>query len=327
MKVSKYNASGNDFVVFHTFVNENRSVLAKRLCDRTNGIGADGLIVLLPNGENSIKWEFYNSDGSMAAMCGNGSRAAFAYAYKNGLIGANATLLSGAGLIGGKIWQDIVEVELTNPKKLSEKFDESGFTWHFYDTGVPHLVTFVDNLAKFDLEIARTMRYKYNANVNFALIKDKENSLDANLLVRTYERGVENETLACGTGMAACFYAGFKLNFLGDSIKVKPKSGEILGLRLENGKIFFSGCVNYCFDANFNTSLILDAKQIKDQIKALATHTTSLKPNLLYEQEIINIAYLLYPEVVDELRGGEFDCFYDDRLVETFLEKLAQKLC
>ena len=96
---------------------------------------------------------------------------------------------------------------------------------------------------------------------------------------------------------------------------------------MENGKIFFSGCVNYCFDANFNTSLILDAKQIKDQIKALATHTTSLKPNLLYEQEIINIAYLLYPEAVDELRGGEFDCFYDDRLVETFLEKLAQKLC
>ena len=75
MKISKYNASGNDFAVFHAFIGKDRSELARAVCDRAGGVGADGLIVLLPNGRNSVKWEFYNSDGSYAAMCGNGSRA------------------------------------------------------------------------------------------------------------------------------------------------------------------------------------------------------------------------------------------------------------
>ncbi|MDO5046490.1 diaminopimelate epimerase [Campylobacter sp.] len=244
MRVSKYNASGNDFVIFHTFVSKDRSELAKRLCDRFNGIGADGLIVLLPY-ENGVKWEFYNNDGSYAAMCGNGSRAALLYAFKNSLTQANTSLLTGAGVISGSVDGDMVEVELTKPVGLADKFSEEGREWYFYDTGVPHLVTFCENLSEFDPNLARKMRQKHNTNVNFAKVEGE------NLLVRTYERGVEAETNACGTGMAACFYAGVKNLILKERICVFPKSGEELGLRLEDEKIFFKGRVRHCFDANF----------------------------------------------------------------------------
>ena len=138
-----------------------------------------------------------------------------------------------------------VEVALTNPKKLSQSFDENGKTWHFYDTGVPHLITFIQNLADFDLDLAKKMREKHNANVNFALIKDSQN-----IAVRTYERGVENETMACGTGMAASFYAAFELGLVKNQISVRPKSNEELFLRFDE-KIYFKGAVIKCFDAIF----------------------------------------------------------------------------
>ena len=245
MRVSKYNASGNDFVIFHSFVSKDRSELAKILCDRFNGIGADGLIVLLPF-ENGVKWEFYNNDGSYAAMCGNGARAALSYAAHNDLTNAkDVRLYVGAGVVSGNVSGDIVEVELTSPIKLADKFSEENREWYFYDTGVPHLVSFCDDLSEFDLNLAYKMRQKHNANVNFAKFENDK------LLVRTYERGVENETNACGTGMAACFYAGVKNLGLKERIRVFPKSGEELGLRLENKKIFFKGRVKHCFDANF----------------------------------------------------------------------------
>jgi diaminopimelate epimerase len=120
-----------------------------------------------------------------------------------------------------------------------------GLTWYFYDTGVPHLVTFVDDVARFDKEIARTMRYAYNANVNYVCVRDKA------LHVRTYERGVEDETLACGTGMAASFYAAYLLGKVDERAKVYPASQEELYLRIENQKLFFKGHVQKVFEAQW----------------------------------------------------------------------------
>lgn len=254
MLISKYNANGNDFIIFHTFLSDTRSELAKALCDRQKGVGADGLIVLKPgNKTNEIVWEFYNSDGSHANMCGNGSRAAAKYAVDNGLCGDSLTLITGSGKISAKvfkneknIYNDLVEVELTSPKILSDKtIVEYEKKWYFYDTGVPHLVSFTQNLDEFDLNLARDLRYKYNANINFAKISN------GRLFVRTYERGVEDETFACGTGMAACFYGGVLNHNLKTNISVYPKSGDRLGLRLENNKIFFSGSVKYCFGFDY----------------------------------------------------------------------------
>jgi diaminopimelate epimerase len=150
--------------------------------------------------------------------------------------------LTRAGVIASVVENDSVETELTTPKVLSESFEENGLTWHFCDTGVPHLVTFVDDTACFDKMIARQMRYKYNANVNYAKLSNNA------LHVRTYERGVEDETLACGTGMAACFYSAYRQKLVGESANVYPTSGDELGLRIEDQRLFFKGRVQKVFE-------------------------------------------------------------------------------
>jgi len=242
MFISKYSASGNDFVIFHTFKEIDRSALAKKLCHRFNGIGADGLITLLPSNEADFKWQFYNSDGSEAEMCGNGSRAVAHYALTNGLAESEMKFLTKAGIITAKVDGDIVESELTSPKILKDEFSEEGFNWILIDTGVPHLVTLVDDLESYNKEISAKMRYKYNANVNFAKVENEF------LRVRTYERGVEDETLACGTGMSACFLFANQKNLLGSESKVYPKSNEELTISLIDKKLFFKGRVKRVFD-------------------------------------------------------------------------------
>jgi diaminopimelate epimerase len=253
----------------------------------------------------------------VAAMCGNGSRAAALYAYENELGGAKMSFLTGAGKIVANIYDDGVEIAFSRAKMVQKSFKEAGRTWHFYDTGVPHLVNFVENLDEFDLNLARLMREKYNANVNFATILPS-----GEIGVRTYERGVENETNACGTGMAACFWTALQTGILGEnlsescqneadfaktnaklptfsaknlegktsnldeissqnmtnlkensneskanldekqifaeneiltyqSVILRPKSGEKLYFRAQDGTIFFKGAVRHCFDAEY----------------------------------------------------------------------------
>ncbi len=246
MQVSKYNASGNDFVIFHTFKEIDRSILAQKLCDRQKGIGADGLIVLVPSGEYDFKWQFYNSDGSVASMCGNGTRACAHYAYINGLADSKMSFLTGAGVIDCEVEGSVVKTKMTPYIKLKEPFEEYGMKWYFYDTGVPHLVSFVEDLSEFDVELARRMRQKYNANVNFTkLINDS-------LHVRTYERGVENETLACGTGMVACFVSAYEEGLIGGQIKVYPTSKEELEISIKDDILYFKGAVSKVFDTSID---------------------------------------------------------------------------
>jgi len=241
MIVSKYSASGNDFVIFHTFNKKDRSELAKKLCDRFNGVGADGLIVILPHGEYDFEWQFYNADGSEAEMCGNGSRAAAHYAFVNGLAPKKMKFLTLAGVIEAEVYGDIVESQLTPHKKIGE-FNE----WSLFDTGVPHLVK-LDKLENFNVNECRDLRFKHNANVNVAEVRD------GNLYVRTYERGVEDETLACGTGMCASFLKARENGLVGDSVKVYPKSKEELIITIRNNRLYFKGKVKNTFDAIIKT--------------------------------------------------------------------------
>lgn len=243
MTLAKYNASGNDFVIFHAFSKQDRSELAKKLCNRTSGIGADGLIVLIPHETLDFEWEFYNSDGSYAAMCGNGTRACAHYAYTHDLADKKMRFLTGAGEITCHVDEDIVETTLTEPQFIKDYFGEEGFEWILIDTGVPHLVTFVENLEAYDKMLARRMREKYNANVNFAMF---ENGV---ICVRTYERGVEDETQACGTGMAASFLSAKEKHFIENISKIYPTSGEELEIKEENGKLYFKGEVQKVFTA------------------------------------------------------------------------------
>jgi len=247
MQLTKYSANGNDFVVFHTFLKKPRNSLAKELCHRQDGIGADGLIVLVPHSEYDFEWQFYNADGSEAEMCGNGSRAAAHYAYTNELAPAKMRFLTLAGEIKAEVDGDMVQSELTPPKIFSQSIEHDGAIWWKIDTGVPHMVTFVEDIENFDIASARELRYKENANVNIAKILP-----DGNMRVRTYERGVEDETLACGTGMAACFYRALQEGKVKENIEVYPTSGETLYLGINERTITFKGQVRKTFSTTWN---------------------------------------------------------------------------
>ncbi len=242
MTVAKYSASGNDFVIFHTFVKKDRSGLAKALCHRQEGVGADGLIVLLPHEKYDFEWQFYNADGSVAAMCGNGSRAAAHYACKEGLADGNMQFLTGAGAIEAYVDGNIVTSELTPPVLKERQIETAGKVWWLIDTGVPHLVAMVDSIDNFDLKEAKELRDRFDANVNIAAI---DNGL---LRVRTYERGVEGETLACGTGMAAAFYRANLEGEAGNSMIVVPTGGEKLELAKKDETLTLKGEVRHIFD-------------------------------------------------------------------------------
>jgi len=244
MTVTKYSANGNDFVIFISKIKEDRSDLARRLCHRQNGVGADGLVVVMPHPDYDFEWDFYNSDGSYASMCGNASRAVAHYAHEKGISKNNkAVFLTGAGVIRATINGMYVVSDMVPPKIISTDIQEYGEVLWLIDSGVPHIVAIRDSVEEFDLSWAKEMREKYNANVNICTIED-----DA-LFVRTYERGVEDETLACGTGMVACFIRCFREDLVTTTMKVYPKSGDELYVSFEDGVYRFGGKVTKTFIA------------------------------------------------------------------------------
>ena len=244
MTVTKYSANGNDFVMIIAQESADRSVLARKLCHRQNGVGADGLVVVLPHDKYDFKWEFYNSDGSAAAMCGNASRAVAHFAQEKGISKDNtAEFLTGAGVIRATINGLYVVSDMVPPKIIRDDIEEYGEKWWLIDSGVPHLVAVRDDIKNFNIEEARTLRHKYNCNVNICKI-------DGDVMyVRTYERGVEDETLACGTGIVACFIRNHKEENVSDQVKVHPQSGDELYVSYEEGVYRFGGKVTKTFVA------------------------------------------------------------------------------
>ena len=244
MTVTKYSANGNDFILIIRKKKKDRSNLAQRLCHRQNGVGADGLVVVMPHPEYDFEWDFYNADGSRATMCGNASRAVAHFAMGKGISSdGKAEFLTGAGVIRATVNGNYVVSDMTKPTILSQELEEDGEIWWFVDTGVPHLIAIRDDIEEFDLEQAKRLRDKYNANLN--ICKVEENTL----YVRTYERGVEDETLACGTGMVACFIRANKEGLVDDNVRVFPKSGDELYVSLEDGTYRFGGEVTKTFVA------------------------------------------------------------------------------
>jgi len=244
MTVTKYSANGNDFVMLVAQKKADRSELAKKLCHRQNGVGADGLVVVLPHPEYDFEWEFYNADGSVADMCGNASRAVAHFAHEKGISKDNkAEFLTGAGVIRATVNGNYVISDMVPPDIISQEIEEYGERWWLINSGVPHLVAVRENIDDFNLEEARILRYKYNANVDICALKNNV------LYVRTYERGVEDETLACGTGMVACFIRYHKEGKVSDQVIVHPKSGDELYVSYENGVHRFGGKVTKTFVA------------------------------------------------------------------------------
>jgi len=244
MTVTKYSANGNDFVIIIRKKKKDRSKLARKLCHRQNGVGADGLVVVIPHPEHDFEWDFYNADGSRATMCGNASRAVAHFAIEKGISSdGEAEFLTGAGIIRAMVNGNYVVSDMTKPIILSEDIQEDGEKWWFVDTGVPHLIAIRDNIDEFDIKQAQTLRNKYNCNINICRVEDNT------LYVRTYERGVEDETLACGTGMVACFIRANGEDLVDDDVKVYPKSGDELYISLEEDIYKFGGQVTKTFVA------------------------------------------------------------------------------
>jgi diaminopimelate epimerase len=237
LSFTKMNGAGNDFVLVD---NRGRSVKLSRdqiirLCHRQRGVGADGLILLIPcdSGQADWAWQFYNNDGSDAEMCGNGSRCFGRYVQR--LTGNNKdfTFETTAGVIKAMVHGDRVTVTLTNPKdlKLNDKIDlrTGAETVHSLNTGVPHAVVFVPDadqamVQQLGQEIRRHSHFApRGTNVNFV-----QQLGPGSIRVRTYERGVEGETLACGTGLTASALVSAKLLSFNSPVKVQVQGGDQL---------------------------------------------------------------------------------------------------
>jgi diaminopimelate epimerase len=202
MTFYKYQGTGNDFIIVDNRLQEidkNDTKRIAELCDRRFGIGADGFILLENDKSSDFKMVYYNADGNESSMCGNGGRCITAFAKFIGVIENAAEFMAIDGLHKAKIENEIVHLQMQDVSQI-ESFDNH----LFLDTGSPHHVELVSDLKDFEVKAnGAKIRYgqPYNeagSNVNFV----EQVSADS-FSVRTYERGVEDETLSCGTGVTA----------------------------------------------------------------------------------------------------------------------------
>jgi len=227
----KYQGTGNDFVMIdnrsNTFPKENIQLIA-HLCDRRFGIGGDGLILLENDPAADFKMVYYNSDGNQSTMCGNGGRCLVAFAQKLNVIKNDATFNAIDGLHHASVAQNgIVSLQMIDVLEIKETPDYS-----FLNTGSPHHVQLVEDLEHYNVkENGAAIRYgdlygKAGSNINFVSKID-----DTTFSLRTYERGVEDETLACGTGATAVAIA---MNATGVT------DATTIDLNVEGGKLAVS---------------------------------------------------------------------------------------
>jgi len=256
------NGAGNDFVLID---NRSRKIQLQpaqiaRLCDRHKGVGADGVILLIPcpSGKADWAWDFYNSDGSSAEMCGNGARCFARFARRLTGVDGPLSFETRAGVITARFQGDRVTVNLTPPRDLRLR-QEIALTagpveLHSLDTGVPHAVLFVPDadqamVQPLGAEIRRHPRFApRGTNVNFVQVLEP-----GQIRARTYERGVEGETLACGTGVTAAALITAELRGWPSPVRVRVQSGETLEVSFErvNGQftnVGLSGPAEFVFE-------------------------------------------------------------------------------
>ncbi|GAA4433451.1 diaminopimelate epimerase [Pontibacter saemangeumensis] len=221
----KYQGTGNDFVMVdnrkHNFPTDDEA-LVKQLCDRRTGVGADGLILLQDHPDYDFEMVYYNADGRVGSMCGNGARCAVRFARQLGVIEDVACFLAADGEHQASVERDLIQLKMHDVKSVEQIGQD-----YYLNTGSPHYVRFVENVQELDVyKEGRAIRYNdrfaaVGTNVNFV-----ERISEDEIFVRTYERGVEDETLSCGTGVtAAALVAG--LQGFKSPVKVKTLGGEL----------------------------------------------------------------------------------------------------
>ncbi|HNP69192.1 MAG TPA: diaminopimelate epimerase [Aequorivita sp.] len=227
----KYQGTGNDFVIIDNreefFPKENTELVAK-ICDRRFGVGADGLLLLENHPSVDFMMVYYNSDGNLSSMCGNGGRCIAHFAKFLGIISEKTTFEAVDGMHEAMVSDDWVSLKMNNVEKV--KVSEN-FT--FLNTGSPHHVEMVSGLENYDVftngrNIRNEIYGKEGSNVNFVEQNDA-----ANFSVRTYERGVEDETLSCGTGVTAVAIAMFENGKTSEDKVILKTPGGQLQVRFE----------------------------------------------------------------------------------------------
>jgi diaminopimelate epimerase len=259
----KMSGSGNDFILIDhrkPILDEDRmKEFVRKVCQRRISVGADGLILIEPSEQADFKWRFFNADGSEAEMCGNGGRCAARFAWLKEIAGSPLTFETLAGILSAEVNGTCVKLELTKPYdlKLDETVFIEGKEWLFsrINTGVPHVVLFLEDIGNMDItKLGRAIRHHSHfapkgTNVNFVRLEK-----DSQLSVRTYERGVEDETLACGTGVvASALLSAFK-GWVRSPVSIKTRGGEVLMVYFEiKGdevkKVFLEGDVRIIYEA------------------------------------------------------------------------------
>ena len=267
----KMSGTGNDFIIIDhrkpLIGREAMAEFAALVCRRKFSAGADGLILIEESDQADFKWLFFNADGSVAEMCGNGARCAARFAYMHGIAPARMCFETLAGIIEAQVADINVSVKMTDPGDVQMHreitVDDKTVLLHTVDTGVPHAVLFVDDIAQIDV-CAQGSRIRHHdtfmpagTNVNF--VQKQGNGFK----VRTYERGVEDETLACGTGAVAGALIATLLDQATSPVEIITSGGDQLTIVFdlkENGSaenVFLKGPAHVVYKGELNAEALL----------------------------------------------------------------------
>jgi len=223
----KYHGTGNDFVLIDNrslFFDKNNTELISKICSRHFGVGADGLILLENDNLYDFKMIYFNSDGKQTSMCGNGGRCIISFAKKLNIIDDKANFMAIDGIHEGIINNNLIKIKMNTVSEIQNI--NTGF---LLDTGSPHFVKFCDSIDNINVfEFGRELRNNKEisedgVNINFTEVID-----NSSIKVRTYERGVEDETLSCGTGVIASALSAYKKGLVDTNrIKINTLGGEL----------------------------------------------------------------------------------------------------
>ncbi len=269
----KYSGHGNDFVIIDNWdglvPEKDLGTVAKLMCRPKFGVGADGAVFIIPGpDEVDFAWRFFNADGSEADMCGNAGRCTAHLAATLGIAPNEMSFKTKAGVVEAVVRDRLVRIQLPKvgrPEGAALVEAEGvSLTYHRLNTGVPHAVAWVDDLESLNVfKVGRAVRRHpafapEGSNINFVKILGPDK-----LALRTYERGVEDETLACGTGAtAAALLAAAQGLVTSPTVACQTRGGEDLTISLEGPleapeKVFLEGKVRYLFSAQVEADLFL----------------------------------------------------------------------
>ncbi|AKG91038.1 diaminopimelate epimerase [Geoglobus ahangari] len=273
VRFTKMHGNGNDFILVDEFkgvvvVEERKPEFVRAVCHRYFGIGADGMLFVQKSDVADVRFRYFNSDGSEAEMCGNGIRCFSRYVVEEGYAESPLKVETLAGILELEVTRDDegwwVRVDMGRPRLEKEEipsleevwgkefeFDGRRFRVYALNTGVPHAVIFVDDLDFNIIPAAKHIRhhsvFPEGINVNFARVIDAKT-----VRVRTYERGVENETLSCGTGSVAVAVVANRLGLTGRSVDVLTKGGK-LKIEIADDTVYMTGQASRVADGYINT--------------------------------------------------------------------------